>query len=80
MPDSERSNFLMFVTSCSRAPLRGFGSLSPPFTIHRVPDTSRLPTSSTCVNLFKLPDYATREELRAKVRGAVGETRGFGLS
>ncbi|CDJ67664.1 ubiquitin-transferase domain-containing protein, putative [Eimeria necatrix] len=80
MADSERSSFLMFVTSCSRAPLRGFGSLSPPFTIHRVPDTSRLPTSSTCVNLFKLPAYATRKDLWDKVRGAIGGTRGFGLS
>ncbi|OEH75535.1 ubiquitin-transferase domain-containing protein [Cyclospora cayetanensis] len=80
MADSERSSFLMFVTSCSRAPLRGFGSLSPPFTIHRVPDTSRLPTSSTCVNLLKLPAYNTRQELRDKLRGAIGGTEGFGLS
>ncbi|KAL8425269.1 hypothetical protein Efla_002335 [Eimeria flavescens] len=80
MADAERSSFLMFVTSCSRAPLRGFGCLSPPFTVHRVPDISRLPTSSTCVNLLKLPAYATKEELRYKVRDAIGGTSGFGLS
>ena len=80
MGASERSGFLMFVTSCSRAPLRGFGSLSPPFTIHRVPDAARLPTSSTCINLFKLPAYSSRQELWDKVRGAIGGARGFGLS
>lgn len=80
MDDGERSAFLMFVTSCSRAPLRGFSCLYPKFTVHRVPDATRLPTSSTCVNLFKLPEYASKEELRSKLREAVKGAKGFGLS
>ena len=32
----EKSALLKFVTSCPRAPLLGFQSLQPPFTIHRV--------------------------------------------
>ncbi|CAK9109370.1 unnamed protein product [Durusdinium trenchii] len=39
--------FLMFVTSCSRAPLLGFKNLNPKFCVHRVPDGERLPTSAT---------------------------------
>uniref|UniRef100_A0A0G4HEI3 HECT-type E3 ubiquitin transferase n=1 Tax=Chromera velia CCMP2878 TaxID=1169474 RepID=A0A0G4HEI3_9ALVE len=80
MPDSDRGAFLMFVTSCPRAPLLGFKNLYPSFTIHRVPDRDRLPTASTCVNLLKLPDYEDAQVLRQKLRQAIGQGGGFGLS
>ncbi|KAG1858820.1 HECT-domain-containing protein [Suillus subluteus] len=52
----QRRLFLRFVTSCSRPPLLGFKQLNPLFAIRDAgSDEDRLPTSSTCVNLLKLP-------------------------
>ncbi|CAA9988218.1 ubiquitin transferase, putative [Plasmodium knowlesi strain H] len=76
----EKSLFLMFVTSCSRSPLLGFQELYPKFCIFRVGDHTRLPTASTCVNLLKLPDYASREILRKNLLTAISGTQGFDLS
>merc|ERR1719261_1933898 len=56
--DVQRAALLRFATSCSRPPLLGFAHLNPSFALHRVPldaDPERLPTSSTCMNLLKLP-------------------------
>ncbi|PFH31145.1 HECT-domain (ubiquitin-transferase) domain-containing protein [Besnoitia besnoiti] len=80
MTSEERSKFLMFVTSCSRPPLLGFRNLHPSFTVHRVPETHRLPTTSTCVNLLKLPPYESKKVLRERLLEAVEGTQGFGLS
>eukprot|EP00392_Amoebophrya_sp_AT5.2_P009080 g9108.t1 len=77
---AEKQKFLQFVTSCSRAPLLGYGSLFPPFCIHRVPDNERLPTASTCANLLKLPDYSDIDRLREKLRTAIYGGEGFHLS
>ncbi|KAL6531706.1 hypothetical protein OROMI_028069 [Orobanche minor] len=52
-----------FVTGCSRGPLLGFEYLEPTFCIQRTSGHAsedaldRLPTSSTCMNLLKLPPY-----------------------
>lgn len=72
--------FLMFVTSCSRAPLLGFKNLNPKFCVHRVPDGERLPTSATCANLLKLPDYTSYQSLKTKVLQAIRAEAGFDLS
>lgn len=72
--------FLMFTTSCSRAPLLGFKNLNPKFCVHRVPDHDRLPTSATCANLLKLPDYVNYHTLKAKVLQAIRAEAGFDLS
>ncbi|EAA17931.1 putative ubiquitin ligase, partial [Plasmodium yoelii yoelii] len=77
---NEKSLFLIFVTSCSRSPLLGFKELYPKFCIARVPDNTRLPTSSTCVNLLKLPDYETKEILYQNLITAINGTQGFDLS
>ena len=77
----QQSRFLMFVTSCSRPPLLGFVHLNPKFCIMRGLDqTEDLPTSSTCVNLLKLPVYQTKEILRDKMAIALRECEGFGLA
>jgi len=76
----DMGKFLMFITSCSRAPLLGFKNLYPKFCIHRVPDSTRLPTSATCANLFKLPDYTGFEVLKSKVLQAIRAEAGFDLS
>eukprot|EP00931_Biecheleriopsis_adriatica_P086244 TRINITY_DN60955_c0_g1_i1.p1 TRINITY_DN60955_c0_g1~~TRINITY_DN60955_c0_g1_i1.p1 ORF type:complete len:1044 (+),score=229.78 TRINITY_DN60955_c0_g1_i1:50-3181(+) len=78
-PD-DQGRFLMFITSCSRAPLLGFKNLYPKFAIHRVPDSERLPTSATCANLLKLPDYVNFESLKSKVLQAIRAEAGFDLS
>jgi len=80
MDPEDMGRFLMFVTSCSRAPLLGFKTMYPQFCVHRVPDSHRLPTASTCANLLKLPDYSTFEILKSKVMQAIRSEAGFDLS
>jgi ubiquitin-protein ligase E3 C len=78
--DDLRSKFLMFVTSCSRAPLMGFKNMSPLFGIQYVNDATRLPTAATCANHLKLPDYQDKEVLREKLTMAISSEAGFGMS
>merc|ERR1719261_1067761 len=80
MDADDMARFLMFATSCSRAPLLGFKNLYPKFCIHRVPDSERLPTASTCANLLKLPDYTSPELLETKMLQAIRAESGFDLS
>ncbi|KAJ8609496.1 hypothetical protein CTAYLR_005456 [Chrysophaeum taylorii] len=77
---AQRALLLRFVTSCSRPPLLGFSRLRPLIAIHRVPDRDRLPTSSTCMNLLKLPHYADHATLREKLLYSIQEAHGFELS
>ena len=85
-PDQQRK-FLKFMTSCSRQPLLGFASLEPAPCIQqiRLPDeelnrNSRLPTSSTCMNLLKLPNYKDKELMRQKLLAAIEAGAGFELT
>ncbi|KAG5735313.1 hypothetical protein E4T56_gene10958 [Termitomyces sp. T112] len=72
---------LRFVTSCSRPPLLGFKELVPNFSIRDASsDQHRLPTSSTCVNLLKLPRYKSEKVLREKLLQAITSNAGFDLS
>ncbi|XP_043677000.1 ubiquitin-protein ligase E3B isoform X3 [Vespula pensylvanica] len=54
--------------------IRGF------FTIRKKDPQIRLPTSSTCFNLLKLPNYQKKSTLREKLRYAVTSNTGFELS
>jgi len=91
-PDQQRK-FLRFMTSCSRQPLLGFQSLAPAPCIQqiRLPDDMfqdgeeaskrmPLPTSATCMNLLKLPNYRNKELLRKKLMDAVESGAGFELT
>ena len=91
-PDQQRK-FLRFMTSCSRQPLLGFQSLAPAPCIQqvRLPDemfqygteTAKLvplPTSATCMNLLKLPNYRNKELLRKKLIDAIESGAGFELT
>ncbi|KAJ5713864.1 uncharacterized protein N7483_011045 [Penicillium malachiteum] len=81
MTPEERQAVVRFVTSTPRAPLLGFSHLNPPFSIRDSGnDQERLPTTSTCVNLLKLPVYRTPEALREKLLYAVSAGAGFDLS
>lgn len=81
LDDSDRRKVLKYVTSTPRAPLLGFSQLNPQFSIRDAGgDEERLPSTSTCVNLLKLPRYSTAETLRAKLLYAVNSGAGFDLS
>ncbi|XP_075974851.1 ubiquitin-protein ligase E3C [Anticarsia gemmatalis] len=78
--DDQRRQLLKFVTSCSRPPLLGFKDLQPPFCIQSAGASDRLPSSSTCMNLLKLPEFHTEELLAEKLLYAIQAGAGFELS
>ncbi|KAI4107473.1 MAG: hypothetical protein L6R37_001575 [Teloschistes peruensis] len=79
--DADKANLVRFVTSTPRAPLLGFGHLNPKFSIRDGGgDEKRLPTTSTCVNLLKLPMYTDAEVLRERLLYSVRAGAGFDLS
>lgn len=81
MNNEERQKVIRFVTSTPRAPLLGFSHLHPRFSIRdSSEDQERLPSTSTCVNLLKLPRYSDAETLRTKLLYAVSSGAGFDLS
>ncbi|TVY78442.1 putative E3 ubiquitin protein ligase [Lachnellula suecica] len=81
LDDSDRRKVLKYVTSTPRAPLLGFAQLNPRFSIRDAgSDEERLPSTSTCVNLLKLPRYSTATVLRDKLLYAVNSGAGFDLS
>lgn len=91
MTADEQRKFLKFMTSCSRQPLLGFASLEPAPCVQqiRLPDTlfsgdpmknAPLPTSATCMNLLKLPNYPSKEVMRFKLLTAIESGAGFELS
>uniref|UniRef100_A0A3B4WK21 E3 ubiquitin-protein ligase HACE1 n=1 Tax=Seriola lalandi dorsalis TaxID=1841481 RepID=A0A3B4WK21_SERLL len=73
LTQEERVLLLQFVTGSSRVPHGGFaylmgGSGLQKFTVAAVPYTSNLlPTSSTCINMLKLPEYPSQEILRDRL-------------
>lgn len=80
--DTEKREFLRFVTSVPQAPLKGFSALEPKFGIRNggEDELDRLPTASTCVNLLKLPDYMNKALLRQKLLYAITSGARFDLS
>jgi ubiquitin-protein ligase E3 C len=81
MDDKDRRKVLKFVTSTPRAPLLGFSHLNPKFSIRDSGDDQvRLPSTSTCVNLLKLPRYSDAKVLKEKLLYAINSGAGFDLS
>ncbi|XP_045527740.1 ubiquitin-protein ligase E3C [Pieris brassicae] len=78
--DDQRRQLLKFVTSCSRPPLLGFKDLQPPFCIQSAGSSDRLPSSSTCMNLLKIPETNSEEILAEKLLYAIQAGAGFELS
>ncbi|OWF50952.1 E3 ubiquitin-protein ligase HACE1-like [Mizuhopecten yessoensis] len=83
--EHERVQLLQFVTGSSRVPYGGFSKLTggggaQKFTISSSPYTYQiLPTASTCINLLKLPEYPSKDELQERIRiasscGSLGYT------
>ncbi|TKA34096.1 hypothetical protein B0A50_00076 [Salinomyces thailandicus] len=81
LPDEDRRKVVKFVTSTPRGPLLGFGQLNPRFSIRDSgSDENRYPTTSTCVNLLKLPMFRSAGKLKEKLLAAVSSGAGFDLS
>jgi ubiquitin-protein ligase E3 C len=85
-PDQQRQ-FLRFMTSCSRQPLLGFHALTPLPCVQQIrmptetlPNDAPLPSSSTCMNLLKLPNYSNKGLLRKKLLAAIEAGAGFELT
>ncbi|ORY35134.1 hypothetical protein LY90DRAFT_511775 [Neocallimastix californiae] len=87
MNDTEKRDFIQFVTGCPKLPLGGFKNLNPPFTVvcktteasHK-PD-EYLPSVMTCANYLKIPQYSSKDVLKEKLEIAYKEGRGcFHLS
>jgi ubiquitin-protein ligase E3 C len=79
--DAQRRDLLKYVSSTPRAPLLGFSQLNPKFSIRDGGhDENRLPSTSTCVNLLKLPRYSKESTLREKLLYAIQSGAGFDLS
>lgn len=57
--------------------IRGFFTIRKRDPLNRL---YRLPTSATCFNLLKLPNYQKKSTLRDKLRYAVSSNTGFELS
>jgi len=81
MDEVDVRKVLKFVTSTPRAPLLGWKTLNPRFSISDAgTDETRLPSTSTCVNLLKLPRYTKKKTLKEKLLLAVNAGAGFDLS
>ena len=81
LDDVDKKKVLKFVTSTPRAPLLGFGNLNPRFSIRDSGrDQTRLPSTSTCVNLLKLPIYHDEQTLKERLLYSVNSGAGFNLS
>jgi len=75
--NEERMMLIKFVTSCHRPPLLGFKYLNPKFTIQRIEGIEKLPSSSTCFNILKLPDYQNEKVMREKLMKSITLGKGF---
>lgn len=69
----ERALLLKFSSGSSRLPVEGFAGLHPRFLIQKVAyhPLRPLPTSSTCFNMLKLPDYPDEASLEKYVLLAI---------
>merc|ERR1711972_39004 len=79
LSDSEKRNFVTFVSACSRTPPRGWQDLGLRVQKQGYGD-ERLPTAFTCFTLLMLPKYSSKEVLAERLRKAIADTEGFGLS
>ena len=81
MDGAQRKNFLQFATGCSSLPPGGLANLQPRLTVVRKEgdgDTA-LPSVNTCVHYLKLPEYSSKEVMRAKLLQSTQE-KGFHLN
>jgi len=76
LPVELKKKFLFFSTGSDRVPIKGLGNLN--FVISRNgADEERLPSAHTCFNHLLLPEYKTKEKLKAQLLKAISDTEGF---
>ena len=76
--EEEKKKFLFFCTGCDKAPINGLGDMK--FYISKHSDNDDLlPSVHTCFNHLLLPDYSSKEVLKAKLTKAIYNEEGFGL-
>lgn len=78
LSDSEKSQFLVFVTASDRMPLLGWKDLKIAVCKHGRGD-DRLPTAHTCFRQLMLPHFTSEEVLRSKLLSAIKNSEGFVL-
>eukprot|EP00927_Polykrikos_kofoidii_P014374 TRINITY_DN16295_c0_g2_i1.p1 TRINITY_DN16295_c0_g2~~TRINITY_DN16295_c0_g2_i1.p1 ORF type:complete len:861 (-),score=128.65 TRINITY_DN16295_c0_g2_i1:454-3036(-) len=76
--ESEKAQFVVFVTASDRVPLRGWKDLQLTVLKNGVGD-DRLPTAHTCFCQLLLPKYSSPEKLRTQLLLAMANSEGFGL-
>lgn len=76
--ESEKVQFVVFVTASDRVPLRGWQDLQLTVQKNGVGD-ERLPTAHTCFCQLLLPKYSSLDRLRKNLLLAVANSEGFGL-
>lgn len=63
---------LRFVTGQSKISVSGFEALRPRFCIVCAgPDENCLPSAATCLNLLRVPNYSSKEQLKQKLEYAL---------
>lgn len=73
-----RKRFLLFTTGSDRIPVGGAVMMTFKVSRALVPP-QMLPQAHTCFNQLMLPEYPTKDVLRAKLSIAVQYAEGFGL-
>ena len=80
LPDAHRRAFLEFVAVCPRLPPGGLAALPRgPIRVNRMDPAEKLPEGRTCSQELRLPAYASKEELRAKLVTALQWKNYYGL-
>ena len=77
LSEEQKVKFLLFSTGTDKAPVGGLGEVG--LVIQRTADPTKLPVAHTCFNIFALPDYQSKEELRRRLLISLENTIGFGL-
>lgn len=84
LDQTEKAEFLQFVTGSSRVPIQGFavlqgmGNRLTKFNIAKMPakDYNRLPVAHTCFNQLDLPEYPSKELMRERLLLSITEGKG----
>ncbi|KAF4678782.1 putative E3 ubiquitin-protein ligase herc3 [Perkinsus olseni] len=77
--DTQKRQFLKFVTGSDRVPLGGLGSIRMIVQKNGGDPTDRLPTAYTCYDVLLLPEYSSPDKLKKMLLAAIENSEGFGL-
>ena len=75
--NEKKQQFLKFTTGTDRAPFGGLRKIHLKF--RKGGKYDKLPVAHTCFNMFLLPKYRSKEELKAKLFLALEYSEGFGI-